>query len=96
MTSDGFMVEFFTARKDINGSVAVLRPSMDCDVRLGDDNHTADAVRAELVKDRLDDRAVAGADGCHQRGFDRVHTFQLLRIAIAVFDKSVLTEGTHD
>jgi hypothetical protein len=57
-------LEDVAAGEDVHRGVAILRPGVDRQVRLGDDDDSADAERVELVKDDVDDGGLGPPSRC--------------------------------
>jgi hypothetical protein len=55
---DQIRIHRFTAGEDIERGIAILRPRVNGDMTFSDDDDAADALRAEFVKHRIDDRGI--------------------------------------
>lgn len=96
MASNDSVIEFPATREDIHGGVVVFRPGVNGDMRLGDHHYSTHAIGAEVVKHGFNNRAVSGANRCHQRHFDFASAEQARAIAVVVFNEGVSTEWRHD
>ena len=89
------VVESRAARENIHRRIGMLRPGMDRDMRLRNDDHAADAVRHEIVKHRFDDFAAALA---HRRAKERLYrprAPQALGVALVILQQGVVAKGAH-
>src|SRR5262249_14700744 len=78
-----------------DGGVAILRPRVDGEVRLGDDDDAADSERVELVKYHVHDgglRALGRLDHRRLHGFKAVERFC---VAIEQLEQQVSSQCLH-
>ena len=77
-----FRLDAGTAGKNIRAGVAVLRPGMNAQVRLRDENNTADTLRTELVKWFSENRR-AGLIGSGEHNIsNKTDVIEKLRVAV--------------
>jgi hypothetical protein len=93
--ADAAMVQFRAAGKDVHRGVGMFGPGVDGYVRLRDDDDSADAVRAEIVKYGLNYFAAAFADCRAKERFDGTRAPETMRIAAVIFKQGVMAEGAH-
>src|SRR3954469_8351520 len=90
-----YFVQTRAAGKNIDGGAGVFGPGVNRDVGFGDDDDAADAVRAEVVKDVGDDRAVGLANGVDDDFFDFVGMREFEGVATVIFQEHVFAKGFH-
>jgi hypothetical protein len=78
-------IDLITAGKEVDGSIAILRPGVDGQVGFGYYNNPADAMRYKHPEDGIDNRR-SGSKGSFFHGtFNKVHIVQYGRIAMVEF-----------
>lgn len=83
------MIQFWAARKNVDGGVLMFGPGVDGHVGFRDDDHSADAPRTEFVEQRFDDGATALFDGVDQRFAHERDSLEKRGIALMKLDKGV-------
>jgi len=90
---DLHLIERAAAGENVHGGEAVFRPGVNGDVRLGDDDDAADAVRAEVVKDFGDYGPVPRPDGVEHDRPKPLGVLEQRGIAVVEFEERVEGEG---
>lgn len=85
-------LEHVTAGEDVHGGVPVLRPCMNREVRLGNDDDSAHAVGTEFVKHGVDDRGAGPTGRFEHGGFHDLKAADGFRIAVEEIQQQVLPE----
>ena len=84
------------AGEDVHRSVAVLGPRMNGNVRLKDDNHTADAtIRGKGVKRLVDYGSLCFARGGKKRHSQEIEVAQALPVAAVQFEEHMPRQGSQ-
>ena len=79
----------------VDGRVAALRPGVNGQVRLGDDDYPADSMRRETVEGLLDHRRSDRIGGTEHRSADAFERSKSLRVTTAEFQQQMPTGRLH-
>src|SRR6476661_1799113 len=88
-------LEHVAAGEHVDRGVAVLGPGVDRQMRLGDDDDSADAKRVELVKDDVDDGGLGSLGRFHHGRLHGVQTVQGLCVAVEQLEQQVTPQCLH-
>jgi hypothetical protein len=88
-------LEHVAAGEHVHRGVAVLGPGVNRQVRLGDDDDSADAKRVELVKDDVDDGGLSPLGRLHHGRLHGVQTVQGFRVAVEQLEQQVTPQCLH-
>jgi hypothetical protein len=88
-------LEDVAAGEDVDGGVAILRPRVNRQVRLGDDDDSADAERVELVKHDVDDGGLSPLGRFHHGRLHGVQTVDGLCVAVEQLEQQVTPQCLH-
>src|SRR5690242_3195330 len=88
-------LEHLAAREHVDGGVPILGPGVDRQVRLGDDDDSADAERVELVKDHVDDGGLGSLRGFHHGRLHVVQTVDGFCVAVEQLEQQVTPQCLH-
>src|SRR3569832_678060 len=78
----GLTVEYLAAGEDINRGIAELRPGVDREMRLGDDDYSRDSYRIELVEHNLDDGGTRALRRFNHDVFNPLQIVKALTVAV--------------
>src|SRR5216684_2720362 len=88
-------LEDVAAGEDVHRGVAILRPRVNRQVRLGDDDDSADAERVELVKNDVDDGGLGPLGRFDHGRLHGVQTVDGLCVAVEQLEQQVTPQCLH-
>jgi|GEM_PF-3446407 len=88
-------LEGIATGEDIHRGVAILRPGVNREMRLGDHDHTGDPERIELVEDHVHDRRLGALCGLDHRRLHDLEATDRFPIAVEELHQQVPTECVH-
>src|SRR5712671_4981315 len=88
-------LEHVAAGEHVDRGVAILGPGVDRQMRLGDDDDSADAKRVELVKDNVDDGGLSPLGRLHHGRLHGVQTVKGFRVAVEQLEQQVTPQCLH-
>src|SRR6266851_534588 len=88
-------LEDVAAGEDVHRGVAILRPRVNRQVRLGDDDNSADAERVELVKNDVDDGGLGPLGRFDHGRLHGVQTVDGLCVAVEQLEQQVTPQCLH-
>ena len=88
-------VDPFSTGKDVDRGIAMLRPGVNRDVGLGDDQDTTDSLGSELVEGLVDDGGATFESGLAHRDLDAIWVVEERAITVVAFHEDLDSKRLH-